>query len=458
MASATGGRRVHAVSELAARVKSSLEGVFDSVWVRGEISNFRSYSSGHWYFTLKDSGAQLKAVMFARSNRRLRFEPADGDAVLISGRVDLYERRGDLQVVVEHMEREGAGALARQFEQLKARLEQEGLFDPARKQRLPRVPRRIGIVTSEKAAALQDMLRVLHGRDPDLAITVSPSRVQGDGAGREVAAALDLLGALGDVEVILCGRGGGSIEDLWAFNEEVVARAIARCRIPVISCVGHETDFTIADFVADLRAATPSAAAEIAVPVRLELDAVLGDRSQRLHASMVRQLQARRGRLDELRVRLGRPERALDGAVQRVDDARSRLGRGMQQRLVLRRERLDALGSRLATLSPQRDLAVARRRLHTARQQLHGSLLTQLRRQGQELDAARRALHALGPLQALARGYALATAADGSVLRAASSAGVGDSVRVRLARGSLRCTVDEVVEESGTGMAPGSGR
>jgi len=439
------GRRIHEVSELASRVKSSLEGAFDQVWVRGEISNFRSYSSGHWYFTLKDNDAQLKAAMFSRDNRRLRFEPRDGDAVLVSGRVDLYLRRGDLQVVASHMEPEGAGQLARQFEQLKARLSQEGLFDPARKRPLPRVPRHIGIVTSEKAAALQDMLRVLQSRDPSINITLSPSRVQGDGAGRQVAAALDLLNRIGQAEVILCGRGGGSIEDLWAFNEEVVARAIARSKIPVISCVGHETDFTIADFVADLRAATPSAAAELAVPVRAELEAVLADRVQRLQGSISRELRGRRQRVTELRRRLGRPERSLDGAVQRVDDARSRLQRAASQQLRMSRQRLDAVGARLSILNPQRDLLLSRRRLERAEQQLAGSMAARLALQRHELDASRRALHALGPLQALARGYALVSTDDGALVRGSSQVVVGDSVRVRLAQGALQCTVNEVV-------------
>jgi exodeoxyribonuclease VII large subunit len=447
MSSVLQGRRIHEVSELASRVKSSLDEGFGQIWVRGEISNFRSYSSGHWYFTLKDFDAQLKAAMFSRDNRRLRFEPRDGDAVLVSGRVDLYVRRGDLQVVASHMEPEGAGRLAREFEQLKARLSEEGLFEPGRKRALPRVPRHIGIVTSEKAAALQDMLRVLQSRDPTLNITLAPSRVQGDGAGRQVAAALDLLNQIGQAEVILCGRGGGSIEDLWAFNEEVVARAIARSEIPVISCVGHEIDFTIADFVADLRAATPSAAAELAVPVRAELEAVLADRVQRLQGALARQLRARRQRLLELRVRLGRPERSLDGAVQRVDDARDRLARATSQQLQLRRQRLDSAGARLAVLNPQRDLLLSRRRLERAQQQLAGSMAVRLSRRRHELDASRRALYALGPLQALARGYALVSTADGVVVRGPSQVAIGDSVQVRLAQGALRCTVNEVADE-----------
>jgi exodeoxyribonuclease VII large subunit len=261
-----------------------------------------------------------------------------------------------------------------------------------------------------------------------------------------VAAALDLLNRIGQAEVILCGRGGGSIEDLWAFNEEVVARAIARSTIPVISCVGHETDFTIADFVADLRAATPSAGAELAVPVRAELDAVLADRVHRLQGSLSRQLRARRQRLTELRVRLGRPERSLDGAVQRVDDARQRLRRATSQQLQMRRQRLDSAGARLSILNPQRELILSRRRLERAQQQLAGSMAARLSLQRHELDASRRALYALGPLQALARGYALVSTDDGALVRRSAQVLVGDSVRVRLARGALQCTVNKVAD------------
>jgi len=436
---------VHTVSDLALRVKRSLDGAFDSVWVKGELSNFRAYSSGHWYFTLKDPDAQLKGVMFSRDNRRLRFRPADGDEVLVKGRVDVYTPRGDLQVVARHLEPLGAGQLQKAFEALKARLAAEGLFDADRKRPIPRVPRRIGIVTSEKAAALQDMLRVFESRDPTLAITLSPSRVQGEGAGAEIAAALDLLVRYTDVELILCGRGGGSLEDLWAFNEEVVARAIARSPVPVISCVGHEIDFTISDFVADLRAPTPSAAAEVAVPVRVELEAAVRARVQRLSGAVLRDLSRRQRRTAELRGRLLTPRRRVDLAAQRLDDVRLRLRRASALALSQRRQRLSAATGRLRALAPRRDLVTARARLARTEHAFVTAYAVSLTSKRQRFEVARRALHALGPLQALGRGYALARTATGQeLLRDTKQVRVGDAIEVRLARGTLDCRVEGI--------------
>ena len=393
-------RDVQTVSQLARRIRGVLDDSFSRVWVRGEISNLRRYGSGHWYFTLKDEGGQLSAAMFARDNRRVRFAPADGDEVLLEGRVDLYQQRGNLQVVASWMEPLGAGRLQARFEELKARLQAEGLFDPDRKRPLPAVPRRIGIVTSAQAAALQDMLRTLAGRDPTLSITIAPARVQGEGAAAEIAGALELLQRCSDVEVILCGRGGGSLEDLWAFNEEVVARAIAACRIPVISGVGHEIDFSIADFVADARAATPTAAAELAVSPRADLEAAVQDLRRRLDAAWLRGRSWRRERLRGVTRRLPTPRRRLDVASQRLDDATDRLHRALVASLRLRRSRL---------------------------------------------EAGRRALRALGPLESLGRGYAIVSTDGGEVLRDAGRVELGDSVHVRLNRGALECTVETVV-------------
>jgi len=442
---------VQSVSELARQVRSVLDGSFESVWVRGELSNYRAYGSGHWYFTLKDQQAQLKGAMFGRDNRRVRFAPQDGDEVLVRGRVDLYSKRGDLQIVVDHMESLGAGRLHQEFEKLKARLGEEGLFDRDRKQPLPPVPRRIGIVTSEKAAALQDMLRVLQTRDPTLAITLAPARVQGDGAAPAIAAALDLLNRASDVEVILCGRGGGSIEDLWAFNEEVVARAIARSRVPVISGVGHEIDFTIADFVADARAPTPTAAAEMAVPIRAELEAVVADRRERLVGALRRTLERRAQRVDELSQRLSAasPRRRLDQRRQRLDATRNRLNLALQRGLVLRRERASAAAQRLETANPARRLAPLQRQLSDARKRLERALYVDMMARRERLDAGRRALGLLGPLQSLGRGYSIATTErDGRVLRDATQCSSGDKLRLRLATGALRCTVEEVFDDA----------
>ena len=393
-------REVQTVSQLARRIRGVLEASFERVWVRGEISNLRRYGSGHWYFTLKDEAGQLSAAMFARDNRRVRFGPKDGDEVLVEGRVDLYAQRGNLQVIASWMEPLGAGRLQARFEELKARLQAEGLFDADRKKALPRVPRRIGIVTSEQAAALQDMLRTLARLDPTLCIMIAPARVQGREAAGEIAAALELLDRRSDVEVILCGRGGGSMEDLWAFNEEVVARAIAACSTPVISGVGHETDLTIADFVADARAATPTAAAELAVAPRAELEAAIEDLRRRLDVALRRSQVQRRQRLERLTRRLPTPRRRLDAAGQRLDDAAERLQRAALAGLTLRRSRL---------------------------------------------EAGRRALRVLGPLESLGRGYAIASSPTGAVLRDAARVDLGESVRVRLNRGALECTVDTVV-------------
>ncbi|MEE2828540.1 MAG: exodeoxyribonuclease VII large subunit [Myxococcota bacterium] len=439
---------VHSVSQLARRVRASLEGVFDSVWVKGELSNFRAYGSGHWYFTLKDDQSQLKAAMFARDNRRVTFRPKDGDEVLVRGRVDLYARRGDLQIVAAHLEPLGAGKLHQEFERLKARLGEEGLFDQERKQPLPAVPRRIGIVTSEKAAALQDMLRVLDGRDPSLAITLAPARVQGDGSGAMIAAAIDLLNRASDVEVILCGRGGGSMEDLWAFNEEVVARAIARSRIPIISGVGHEIDFTIADFVADARAPTPTAAAEMAVPVRAELEAVIADRSLRMVSAFRRGMQRRHDRVEDLglRLRAASPRRRLDARSQRLDDASQRLRLAMLRGVEVRRERLRRGSLRLDAAGPARGLPVLRGRFEDLQGRLERALGLDLVRRRERLELSRRALGVLGPLQSLDRGYSITSPEGGQqVLRDAAEVAVGEDVRVRLARGALRCTVVETL-------------
>jgi exodeoxyribonuclease VII large subunit len=436
------------VSQLARAIRGALERSFPrEVWLRGEVSNLRAYNSGHWYFTLKDREAQLSLAMFSRANRRVRFKPKDGDEVVVRGRIDVYAARGDLQIIAEEMLPLGSGRLQAEFERLKARLAAEGLFDDERKQPLPAVPRRIGIVTSEKAAALQDMLRVLRERDPTLSITLAPSRVQGQGSGESVAAALDLLNRQGRVEVILCGRGGGSIEDLWAFNEEVVARAIARSTIPVISGVGHEIDVTIADFVADARAPTPTAAAEMAVAVRSELEAAVLARLRRLRAAWTRSAGLRRRRVGELDRRLLSPRRRLDRDAQRLDDARLRLAHAATRRLQRDRTRSEHARSRLASASPARELTRARgRALDLQRRLGRGGAAVVLERR-RRLESLRRALLALGPLSILDRGFAIATGPDGAVLEEAASVAVGDAVQVRLRRGALECRVDGVRTE-----------
>src|SRR5216684_3755323 len=283
-----GERRVYTVSELTGQIKGTLEGAFPAVWVEGEISNLRMPSSGHAYFTLKDEGAQLSAVLFRGRGRRVRFEPEDGMHVLAFGGLDVYAARGQYQLVVELMEPQGLGALQLAFEQLKRKLEAEGLFDEGRKRKLPVFPRVIGIVTSPTGAAIRDMLNIIGRRFGDLHILIAPVRVQGDGAPGEIIQALLNLQAVAELDVIIVGRGGGSIEDLWAFNDEGVARAIVDCRVPVVSAVGHEIDVTIADLVADARAPTPSAAAALVVPKKLDLLMAVDDRRRDLVSALRR--------------------------------------------------------------------------------------------------------------------------------------------------------------------------
>lgn len=433
------------VSELSARVRHTLTQHVGRVVVFGELSNFKAYGpGGNWYFTLKDAGAQLKAVMFSRDRRFLKYRPQDGDEILVRGRIELYTPRGDVQVIVDRMEPLGAGRLQEQFEKLKAKLAAEGLFAQERKNPVPRVPRRIGIVTSPQAAALQDILRTLRLRDPTLAITLSPTRVQGEGAAREIAAAIDLLNRLGTVEVILLARGGGSIEDLWSFNEEVVARAIARSRIPIICGVGHETDVSIADFVADLRAPTPTGAAERAVPIRRDLEAATADLRGRLLGATGRSMQRRSRRIQELRQRLLSPQRRLELAAQRLDESRGRLGRAVVQGMERRHERLASARQRLQGRSPDRDLLLAHRRVDAARDRLAHAIVLDLRDRRRDLEGRRRQLALVGPLQSLERGYALAVGGDGALLRRASQVAPGDALIVRLHEGAVACTVNEV--------------
>ncbi len=434
------------ISELSAAIRDAVIDNVGRVTAWGEVSNFKAYGRGNWYFTLKDADAQLRAVMFARDRRFMKYRPKDGDEVLVRGRVEVYGARGDLQIIVERMKPLGAGQLQEQFEQLKRRLRSEGLFEPARKKPLPTVPRRIGIVTSPQAAALQDILRTLNLRDPTLAITLAPARVQGDGAGATIAAALDLLNRASDVEVILLGRGGGSLEDLWAFNEEVVARAVARSRIPIICGVGHETDVTIADFVADLRAPTPTGAAERAVRVRTDLEAGLAALRARLARGGRRSLERRLARTQELRQRLLSPRRRLELASQRLDDARGRLERALGAGVRARSERMRGLVSRLRARDPQADVVAARARLQVAGMRLRQAALVDLRTRRRAVDGKRRQLQLVGPLQSLERGYALAST-DAGLLRAPSDVRVGDEIQVRLHGGALRCNVSDVIED-----------
>jgi exodeoxyribonuclease VII large subunit len=417
-------RSVWSVSELSRRLAAVLEERFPAVWVEGEISNFKVYGSGHAYFTLKDEGAQLRAVLFRNRARRIRFEPADGLHVLAFGAVECYAQRGEYQLVVELLEPRGLGALQLAFEQLKIRLEREGLFDQARKRALPRFPRKIGIVTSLSGAALRDMLRVIGRRFGEIYIVVA-------------------LNALGGVDVIIVGRGGGSLEDLAAFNDEMLARTIAASKIPVISAVGHEVDFTIADFVADLRAATPSQAAELVVSEKLAVAETLADLRRRLTGAMARRLEAQRERLEATRARrvLTDPHRPLRDLARRLDDATARLLRAARATLRQAGHRVALVARDLRAQNPVARTRHDRRRLDDLTARLDRAVARGLDGRRHRVGGVVGRLNSLSPLAVLGRGYSLTLTVDGKIVRASGEVAVGDEVGVMLHEGALACRV-----------------
>jgi len=441
-------RRVLTVSELTQQVGRALEERFPAVWVEGEISNFRVYGSGHVYFTLKDEAAQVRAVLFRNRLRRIRFEPGDGQHVLAFGGFEVYAQRGEYQLVVELLEPRGLGALQLAFEQLKARLGAEGLFAESRKRPLPRFPRRIGIVTSPSGAAVRDILRIIGRRFEGLSIVIAPARVQGEGAPQEIAAGIADLNALGDVDVIIVGRGGGSLEDLWAFNEETVARAIAGSKIPIISAVGHEVDVTIADFVADLRAPTPSAAAELVVREKHALIDGLVDLRGRLERATRRRLEGDRQRAVSLAGRrvLTDPARPLRDLERRVDDAIRRLRHAASATVRRAGHRLEIATAGLRGSSPFVRLSGGRHRLDHLDGRFHGAMSRALVRSQHRLGTLVGRLDSLSPLAVLGRGYSLTRRATGEIVRDAAQVGPGDTVDVLLARGSLDCRVERTKE------------
>jgi exodeoxyribonuclease VII large subunit len=441
-------RAVLTVSELSARLRAVLEERFPAVWVEGEISNFKVYGSGHAYFTLKDEGAQMRCVLFRNRGRRIKFEPADGHHVLAFGAVEVYAQRGEYQLVVELLEPRGLGALQLAFEQLKTRLAAEGLFDQDRKRPLPRFPRTIGIVTSPSGAAIRDMLRVIARRFGEIRIVVAPARVQGEGAAQEIAQGVRELNGLGDVDVIIVGRGGGSLEDLWAFNDEMLARTIAASKIPVISAVGHEVDFTIADFVADLRAPTPSAAAELVVREKQAVADGLGDLTGRLQRAMRRFVDRHRDRLETMARRrvLTDPQRPLRDLERRVDDARARLHHAAFAVLRRASHRVELTARALRAASPVARTLNDRRQLTHLRGRLHAGMARTITRTAHRFGSTAGRLHSLSPLVVLGRGYSLTRTPAGRIVQSWRDVAVGDAVEVMLYEGSLDARVTATKE------------
>lgn len=437
------------VSDVTRLIRDSLEDRFQDVWIEGEISNLRAPSSGHLYFTLKDSQSQLRGVLFRSGALRLRFTLQEGLAVIARGRISVYEPRGEYQLIVDSLDPKGVGAFQLAFEQLKERLFQEGLFDESRKRKLPSFPATVGVVTSLTGAAIRDIVSVLRRRCPIVNILIAPVPVQGDGAGASIAEAICTLSEMPQVEVLIVGRGGGASEDLWAFNEEAVVRAIARSRVPVVSAVGHEIDVTLSDFAADHRAPTPSAAAEAVVPVLDEIIERLDELGHRLFRIVDTMLQIQRHRVERSLSLLGETRFRVQTQVQRLDELREALTRALTEQLTMlhralveRRHLLLAQGPRNRI---QQSLVVIPQLCKRLEQEARRGLIS--KRQSVAMQMA--ALDALSPLAILRRGFSIVhTVSTGRVLRRASDVAVGEAVQITLAEGQLVCEVDKVVPSS----------
>ncbi len=436
-------RRIWTVRDLIASVRTQLEREYTDVWLEGEISNFRAHPSGHLYLTLKDENAQIRVVMFRSSARLLRFKPDNGMQVIARGRVTVYEDRGELQISAEYLEPKGAGALQIAFEQLKAKLEAEGLFEASRKKHIPLLPRRIGIVTSPQAAALRDILNILRRRHHTVNVLIHPAQVQGEAAANEVSAGIRWFNKSGTVDVIIVARGGGSLEDLAAFNHEGLARAVAGSQIPVISAIGHETDFTIIDFVADLRAATPSAAAELVIRSRQEIESQSESLRERLARAMRYRLLMARQSLTEL-AQHGAFARIMDSLgrrQQRVDELLYRLENAERRILEQHRRRWETAAAAVRHYDVRQRLAAMQEQLESRTSALAGAFRATLLQRRSRLERLAASLDALSPVAILERGYALVFDSAGKLIKDADAVKAGDDIRARLARGAIQAVV-----------------
>ncbi|MAT49866.1 MAG: exodeoxyribonuclease VII large subunit [Porticoccaceae bacterium] len=436
-----GERQILTISQLNRRTRQLLETHFSLLWVRGEISNLACPRSGHWYFTLKDSDAQIRCAMFRNRNQLVSRQPKDGDQVLVRGRVSLYENRGDYQLIAEHLEPDGLGRLQQAYEMLRDKLAAEGLFAPERKRETPEYPARIGVITSPSGAAVRDILHVLARRAPWIPVTLYPTPVQGSEAPGKLIEALQIAADDGRCDVLILSRGGGSLEDLWAFNDERLARAIADCPIPVVVGVGHETDFTIADFVADHRAPTPSAAAEHTSPDMSHLKGDIDYFVEALQSAMGRQVRQWRQHLDGLRKRLRNPGDRLRDQAQHLDHLEIRLKGALNARLTDGRSRLRQAQARFAGLSPSRQVAMKQLQLHNLSARLNSLQRQRLTDYRKQLQGLASTLNAVSPLATLDRGYAIALDQQHRVVRSVEAVNIDDPLEVRLGDGQLRCRV-----------------
>ncbi|WP_318435402.1 exodeoxyribonuclease VII large subunit [Photobacterium leiognathi] len=435
--------RIYTVSSLNAQVRLILENEMGVVWLIGELSNFSMPVSGHWYFTLKDSRAQVKCAMFKGSNRHVTFKPGNGNQVLVKARLSLYEPRGDYQLIIESMQPEGDGRLQQQFEQLKMSLAAEGLFAQSLKKALPDQPKRVGIITSKTGAALHDILHVLQRRDPSLPIVIYPTMVQGEGAAISIAQAIGRANARQECDVLIVGRGGGSLEDLWAFNEEIVARTIAASQIPIVSAVGHEVDVTIADFVADVRAPTPSAAAELISRDMTHQTQLLDRKRQQLRHAITAYLSQSLRQTTQLQHRLERqhPQLRLNLQQQHIDEISQRLTQGMARKLQKHQQHIEHNNYKLSLYSPASLVINAQRNLERSEQRLYDALDRKLLNARHKLAVAAEKLETVSPLATLARGYSITRNEQGDVIRKASQVNAGDTLITTVTDGEIHSSV-----------------
>ncbi|MBN3564513.1 exodeoxyribonuclease VII large subunit [Aliamphritea spongicola] len=435
------------VSELNNEVKSLLESSFRIIQVEGELSNFVRPGSGHWYFTLKDSGAQVRCAMFKNRNHYLNYQPKNGDKVRVRAKVSLYPGRGDYQLICDYMEDAGIGSLQQAYEALKLQLQRQGLFDQSHKKTLPLQPKRLGIITSPTGAAVHDILTVLQRRFPSLPVNIYPARVQGNEATDEIVAAIETANSHNTCDVLIVGRGGGSLEDLWCFNEARVAEAIFNSRIPVISAVGHETDVSIADFVADVRAPTPSAAAEIISPDQAHLQLRLQQLHNRLQHNMQQKLSRYQEKLRWISNRLKHPGDKLNEHAQRLDDLELRLSKAMQQAVTTRQDKLQQLQQRQQRCLQQPRISALQQKVNELGHRLEQLSLQYQARQQLRLQAIAGRLNGVSPLATLERGYAITERPDGKVIQQVKAVNPGEEIHIRLQDGRIRSQVTEVIPD-----------
>ena len=436
---------IFTVYGLNTEVRQVLEQGFGSIWLVGEISNFAAPSSGHWYFTLKDERAQIRAAMFRNANQRVRIRPQHGMQVLVRAKLTVYEPRGDYQLIIEHMEDAGAGLLQQKYEQLKAKLQGEGLFDPAHKQPLPESIKKVGVITSPTGAAVRDILAVLKRRDPSVEVIIYPSAVQGQAATGELLHMLQRAISRNEVDALIMARGGGSLEDLWCFNDEQLAYALHSCPIPTISAVGHEVDFTICDFVADVRAPTPSAAAELVSRDQretLQRISHLAHRVEQAWARYFRQYQQHQQHL-AMRLQQQHPQRQLQQNNQRLDELSARVQLAMRRLLQQQQRQQTQLASRLSTVHPERRLAPLQQQQQQLKQRLQLAMSQLLKQQRQRFQSLSQGLHMVSPLQTIERGYAVVRKADGAVVRNPAELATGEAFQVKVAAGDFKAVKTE---------------